>query len=85
MLRTLGADAIGMSTVLEAVQARALGLQVAAFSCLTNWAAGVGEGQLDHGEVLAVGKLAAAAFGQLLEAAFSQSRMSIGVPSATAR
>ena len=39
MLRSLGADAIGMSTVLEAIQARALGLEVAGFSCLTNWAA----------------------------------------------
>ena len=38
MLRALGADAIGMSTVLEAIQARALGLEVAGFSCLTNWA-----------------------------------------------
>ncbi len=41
MLRQLGADAIGMSTVLEAIQARALGLEVAGFSCLTNWAAGI--------------------------------------------
>jgi purine-nucleoside phosphorylase len=39
MLRSLGADAIGMSTVLEAIQARAPGLEVAGFSCLTNWAA----------------------------------------------
>ena len=42
MLRSLGADAIGMSTVLEAIQARALGLEVAGFSCLANWAAGIG-------------------------------------------
>ena len=41
MLRTLGADAVGMSTVLEAIQAHALGLKIAAFSCLTNWAAGI--------------------------------------------
>jgi purine nucleoside phosphorylase len=42
MLRSLGADAIGMSTVLEAIQARALELEVVGFSCLTNWAAGIG-------------------------------------------
>src|SRR5205823_14548667 len=38
MLRLLGADAIGMSTVHETIQARALGREVVAFSCLTNWA-----------------------------------------------
>ena len=68
MLRTLGADAVGMSTVLEAIQARALGMEVAAFSCLTNWAAGM-QATLDHGEVLAVGKQAGAAFARLLIAA----------------
>ena len=51
MLRTLGADAVGMSTVLEAIQARALGLEVAGFSCLTNWAAGLHPGELGHAEV----------------------------------
>ncbi|MDQ6939640.1 MAG: purine-nucleoside phosphorylase [Verrucomicrobiota bacterium] len=69
MLRTLGADAIGMSTVLEAIQARALGLEVIGFSCLTNWAAGIGEDELSHHEVLAVGKNAAAEFSRLLSAA----------------
>jgi purine-nucleoside phosphorylase len=69
MLRTLGADAIGMSTVLEAIQARALGLEVMGFSCLTNWAAGIGDDQLSHQEVLAVGKGAASEFSRLLSAA----------------
>ena len=69
MLRQLGADAIGMSTVLEAIQARALGLSVAGFSCLTNWAAGIGADQLSHDEVLTTGKAAAAEFRRLLEAA----------------
>jgi purine-nucleoside phosphorylase len=59
MLRTLGADAVGMSTVLETIQARALGLTVVAFSCLTNWAAGISQTPLDHHEVLETGKHAA--------------------------
>lgn len=68
MLRRLGADAIGMSTVLEVIQARALGLEVAAFSCLTNWAAGIGTGSLSHNEVLEMGKAAAGTFSRLLKA-----------------
>ncbi len=66
MLRTLGADAVGMSTVLETIQARALGLRVAAFSCLTNWAAGIAPAALDHHEVLAVGQQSADALLRLL-------------------
>lgn len=66
MLRTLGADAVGMSTVLETIQARALGVKVAAFSCLTNWAAGISPTPLDHHEVLATGKQAADAMIGLL-------------------
>ncbi|PYI93980.1 MAG: purine-nucleoside phosphorylase [Verrucomicrobia bacterium] len=68
MLRSLGADAIGMSTVLEAIQARALGLEVAGFSCLTNWAAGIGSENLSHEEVLETGKAAAKTFSHLLDA-----------------
>ena len=68
MLRNLGADAVGMSTVFEAIQARALGLRVAAFSCLTNWAAGVTGEALSHGEVMETGRRAAAVLGGLLEA-----------------
>ncbi|MEO5721042.1 MAG: purine-nucleoside phosphorylase [Chthoniobacterales bacterium] len=68
MLRTLGADAIGMSTVLETIQARALGLEVAGFCCLTNWAAGIGEEHLSHADVLTTGQAAAADFARLLHA-----------------
>jgi purine-nucleoside phosphorylase len=66
MLRTLGADAVGMSTVHETIQARALGLEVAAFSCLTNWAAGLSPVSLAHGEVLDMGCTAAPSFVRLL-------------------
>jgi purine-nucleoside phosphorylase len=59
MIRGLGADAVGMSTVLETIQARALGIPVAAFSCLTNWGAGMTSAGLDHHEVLETGKAAA--------------------------
>lgn len=66
MLRVLGADAVGMSTVLEAIQARALNMEIAAFSCLTNWAAGMA-GPLSHAEVVEVGRKAAGALADLLE------------------
>jgi purine-nucleoside phosphorylase len=59
MFGILGADAVGMSTVLEAIQARALGLEVAGFSCLTNWAAGISGELLDHHEVIETGRVAA--------------------------
>lgn len=73
MLRLLGADAIGMSTVLEAIQARALGLEVAGFSCLTNWAAGIGKAPLSHQEVLRAGRDAADALARLLKAGLTSS------------
>ncbi len=47
-----GADAVGMSTVPEAIAARQCGLHVAAVSCITNLAAGISEGNLSHAEVL---------------------------------
>jgi purine-nucleoside phosphorylase len=71
MLQKLGADAVGMSTVLEAIQARSLGLEVAGFSCLTNFAAGISPGKLSHDEVLATGKKAAADFARLQQAGLS--------------
>jgi purine-nucleoside phosphorylase len=49
----LGADAVGMSTVPEAIVARQCGLNVAAVSCITNLAAGIGREKLSHAEVLA--------------------------------
>ena len=56
MARTLGADAVGMSTVPEVIAARHMKLRVLAISCLTNMAAGVLKKKLDHKEVLEVGE-----------------------------
>ena len=67
MLQTLGADAVGMSTVLEAIQARSLGMPVVGFSCLTNWGAGISGEVLDHTEVLETGRQAAEVMVRLLE------------------
>ena len=53
MARTLGADAVGMSTAPETVAARHMGIRVVALSCISNLAAGVSSGPLDHHEVLA--------------------------------
>ena len=72
MLQRLGADAVGMSTVLEAIQARALGVEVAGFSCLTNWAAGLSPEPLSHEAVLTAGRDAADSFCRLLKRALAK-------------
>jgi purine-nucleoside phosphorylase len=59
MLRTLGADLVGMSTVWEAIAARHLGLEVLALSLVTNLAAGSSRAALDHEDVLEAGLRAA--------------------------
>jgi purine-nucleoside phosphorylase len=66
MLRSLGADLVGMSTALEAIAARHLGAEVLAISLVTNLAAGLTPAGLDHAEVTAAGKAAAGRMGALL-------------------
>ena len=51
MLRTLGADAVGMSTAAECIAARHMGLRVAGISCISNLAAGISASELSHEEV----------------------------------
>lgn len=66
MLRTLGADLVGMSTAIEAIAARAVGLEVLGLSLVTNAAAGMSGSPLDHTEVLESGRRAADRLGSLL-------------------
>jgi purine-nucleoside phosphorylase len=66
MLRTLGADLVGMSTVLETIAARAEGVEVLGVSLVTNLASGMTPAPLDHQEVLAAGQAAAQRTGLLL-------------------
>lgn len=66
MLAWMGADAVGMSTVCEAQAAHASGARVAAISCVTNLAAGIGEGSLSHDEVIRAGAQSAEAIASLL-------------------
>ena len=66
MLQTMGADLVGMSTVHEVIAARHLGAEVLGLSLVTNLAAGLGDDELDHADVLAACGAAAGAMGDLL-------------------
>ena len=66
-LRAIGADAVGMSTVPEAIVARQMGVDVLGISCITNAAAGVLPEPLNHDEVMAVARKVRGAFAALLE------------------
>ena len=66
MVRTIGGDLVGMSTVLEAIAAREAGAEVLGISLVTNLAAGMTGEPLNHEEVLEAGKAAATRMGSLL-------------------
>ena len=68
MLRAVGADLVGMSTVLEAIAARAAGIEVFGLSLVTNLAAGMTGEHLNHEEVLEAGRASATRMGTLLRA-----------------
>ena len=67
MLRTLGAQAVGMSTVPEVIALRHMRVRTAALSCITNMAAGLGAGELDHKEVEETAKARRADLQRLLK------------------
>lgn len=66
MYRLLGADAVGMSTVPEAIAARHQGMRVAGISCITNLGAGMTDEEIDHDDVMATGARVAEVFKELL-------------------
>ena len=66
MLRAFGADAVGMSTVPEAIVARHMGMKVLGISCVTNMAAGITENPINHEEVMETGERVRETFTQLL-------------------
>lgn len=66
MLRTIGADMVGMSTVPEVIAANHLGLKVAGVACITNYAAGIKQEKLNHADVKLVAEKAMVGFATVL-------------------
>jgi purine-nucleoside phosphorylase len=66
MVRAIGGDLVGMSTTLEAIAARAAGMEILGISLVTNAAAGMTGEPLNHEEVIEAGKAAATRMGALL-------------------
>jgi purine-nucleoside phosphorylase len=66
LLRNLGADAVGMSTVPEVIVARQMGIEVLGISCITNMAAGIGDEPISHEDVMATGDRVKETLTQLL-------------------
>lgn len=72
LYRLLGADAVGMSTVPEAIAARHLGMKVLGISCITNFGAGMTDEVINHEEVMETGAKVAEVFKQLLRRVISR-------------
>lgn len=72
MLKRMGVDAVGMSTVVEAIAARHMGMRVCGISCICNLAAGISDTPLSHEEVQAAGKEAAPYFKALVTASVEE-------------
>jgi purine-nucleoside phosphorylase len=73
MLKALGADVVGMSTVPEAIVARQAGMEVLAFAVVSNWAAGLARGTtITHDEVIAAGNEAGPRLGALVAAVLAR-------------
>jgi purine-nucleoside phosphorylase len=72
MLETMGASAVGMSTVLETLALRHLGVRVLGLSCITNLAAGRSAAMLDHRDVAEVALRASTAFSELVQGIVSE-------------
>ena len=72
MLRTFAADAVGMSTVPEAIVARQMGMDVLGISCITNMAAGISDQPINHEEVMETGRKVRAIFTLLLRRIISR-------------
>jgi purine-nucleoside phosphorylase len=75
MLGRMGADLVGMSTVLEVIAARHMGLDCLCFSLISNLAAGVTDEPLDHEEVLESGRVAATSLGKLFDGLLRNPRL----------
>jgi purine-nucleoside phosphorylase len=76
MIRSFGADAVGMSTVPEAIVARHMGMNVLGISCITNMAAGISENPINHEEVMETGKRVRGIFTELLRRVIAKGPLS---------
>ena len=72
MIGMLGADAVGMSTVIEAIAANHAGMKICGISCVCNLAAGISPNPLTHDEVQEAARVAAPKFKKLLTASVMQ-------------